>query len=166
MALSMADQVEEKFSGLCLFHSTPYPDSDERKSNRNRVIEFVTKNGVEPFVDTFVPGLFYNKTHPAIPAVYEIARKTSKETLLAYISAMRDRPSSVEFLRKMQKPVLTLAGEKDSIVGVDTTLEFGRFAIKSAVHILNETGHMGMLEQPEIASRILADFISVSNRPL
>jgi pimeloyl-ACP methyl ester carboxylesterase len=164
LALSMAEQAQQKISGLCLFHSTPYPDNDEKKSNRNRVIEFVRKNGVDPFVDTFVPGLFNDKKHPAIPGVYKIARKTSQETLLAYSSAMRDRPSSIEFLRKIEKPVLTLAGQKDSIVMAETALEYGRLAKRSAVHILENTGHMGMLERPEEATRILSDFISVSNR--
>ena len=43
VALSMAKQAQQKISGLCLFHSTPYPDNDDRKSNRNRVVEFVKK---------------------------------------------------------------------------------------------------------------------------
>ena len=159
VALSMAGQSQQKISGLCLFHSTPYPDNDDRKSNRNRVIEFVKKNGVDLFIDTYVPGLFYNKKHPAIPQVYKIARKTSEKTLLAYTSAMRDRPSSIDFLKEFEKPLLIIAGDNDSIISVDTTLEFSRIAKASEVHILENAGHMGMLERPDEARRILSDFI-------
>src|SRR5579859_274110 len=75
VALAMAQLEQEKISGICLFHSTPYPDSEERKSNRNRVMEFVKVNGVGPFVDTFVPGLFLDKKHPSIPYVDRMAQK-------------------------------------------------------------------------------------------
>jgi pimeloyl-ACP methyl ester carboxylesterase len=164
VALSIANQAQEKISGLCLFHSTPYPDSDERKSNRNKVIDFVRKYGVDPFVDTFVPGLFYNKDHPAMPGVFAMARKTQIETLLAYTSAMRDRPSSAEDLKKTKKPVLTIAGENDSLISLESALEFGSFAPHRAIHILKSAGHMGMLEEPEKASGILSDFISTMDR--
>ncbi len=161
VALSMAEQSQKKISGLCLFHSTPYPDSDDRKSNRNRVIEFVKKNGVNPFIDTYVPGLFYDKKHPAMQGVYKIARKTSERTLLAYTSAMRDRPSSIGFLKKFEGSVLTIAGDNDSIVSRETAIEFGHFAKTSEVHILENAGHMGMFEQTEEAGKILSDFISI-----
>lgn len=159
-SLAMAKQAQEKISGLCLFHSTPYPDNDDRKSNRNRVIEFVKKNGVDPFIDTYVPGLFYDKKHSAIPGVYKIARRTSEETLLAYTSAMRDRPSSIDFLKEFEKPLLTITGDNDSIISVESVREFGHLAKTSWVHILENTGHMGMFEQPVKALSLLSDFMS------
>jgi len=166
VALSIAEQAQNKISGLCLFHSTPYPDNDDRKSNRNRVIEFVKKNGADPFIDTYVPGLFYDKKHPAIPGVYKIARETAEKTLLAYTAAMRDRPSSIDFLKKIEKPVLTIAGDKDNIISVETSLGFGRLAKISTVQVLENTGHMAMFEQPELAERILSDFIVESSMVL
>jgi pimeloyl-ACP methyl ester carboxylesterase len=160
VALSMAEQAQKKISGLCLFHSTPYPDNDDRKSNRNRVIEFVKKNGINPFIDTYVPGLFFDKKHPAIPNVYKIARRTSEKTLLAYTLAMRDRLSSIDFLKEFEKPLLTITGDNDSIISVESVREFGHLAKTSWVHILENTGHMGMFEAPDKALRILSDFIS------
>ena len=96
--------------------------------------------------------------------VFKIARKTPKETLLAYTSAMRDRPSSVEVLKNIEKPVLTIAGDNDSIISLESAREFGHFATNNATHILKNTGHMGMLEEPEIATSILSEFISVTGR--
>ena len=166
VALSMAEQAQNNISGLCLFHSTPHQDNDDRKSNRNRVIEFVKKNGVDPFVDTYVPGLFNDKKHQAIGGVYKIARKTTEKTLLAYTSAMRDRPSSIDFLQEFKKPVLTIAGDKDNIISVETSLGFGHLAKIGTVQVLENTGHMAMFEQPELAERILSDFITKSSRVL
>jgi pimeloyl-ACP methyl ester carboxylesterase len=159
VGLAMAKVAQQMVSGLCLFHSTPYPDTEEKKSNRNRVMEFVNKNGVDPFVDTFVPGLFFNKKHLSIPIVDKIARGTSRETLLAYTEAMRDRPSSIELLKTFEKPMLVLAGKNDTIVPVESVLDFGHLARKSEIEILNDTGHMAMFEQPEKARNIISDFL-------
>jgi pimeloyl-ACP methyl ester carboxylesterase len=162
IALSMAQQAQAKMAGMCLFHSTPYPDDDDRKSNRTRVIEFVKKNGVDPFIDTYVPALFYDKKHPAIPIVDRIARKTSESTLVAYACAMRDRPSSIDLVKEFEKPLLTITGDNDNIISTKAALEFGRLAKISRIEILEKTGHMGMLEQPLEAYAILSDFISKS----
>ena len=160
ITLSMAQQAQQKIAGLCLFHSTPFPDNDDRKSNRNRIIEFVKRNGVDPFIDTYVPGLFYDKKHPAMPKVDQIARKTSERTLIAYTCAMRDRPSSIDFVREFEEPLLTITGDNDNIISTETALEFGRLAKISRMEILEKTGHMGMFERPVVAREILSDFIS------
>jgi pimeloyl-ACP methyl ester carboxylesterase len=159
VTLAMASHYSDKLAAIGLFHSTPYQDNEERKSNRNRVIRFVTVNGVASFVDTFVPGLFFNKKHPSIPRVYEIALKTPKETLLGYTTAMRDRCSFVDVLKDFDKPMLVLAGEKDTIIPVESVSEFGHLARNSTVHILKDTAHMAMFEAPEIAEAIIADFV-------
>ena len=159
VALAMANLNPIKIGGLVLFHSTPHPDSEERKSNRSRVSDFVKKNGVAPFVDTYVPGLFFDKSHPAIHLVDKMARSTSMETLLAYTSAMRERPSSIDFLTNSDMPVLVLAGEMDSIIPVESALEFGRLPKKNAVCILKNTAHMGMYEKPQEAEAALAQFL-------
>jgi pimeloyl-ACP methyl ester carboxylesterase len=160
ITLAMIGLAPEKIGGLCLFHSTPYPDSEEKKTNRNRVIEFVKANGVGPFVDTFVPGLFFDKKHPAVPIVDKIARETSPETLLAYTAAMRDRPSSDDFLRVFENPVLIIAGDKDTIIPVESVHEYGRLAKQGVVQVLIDTGHMAMFEQPQRVRKILNSFLS------
>ncbi len=43
---------------LVLFHSSVFADSAERKANRDKFIDFVTKNGVEPFIQTLVTSLY------------------------------------------------------------------------------------------------------------
>jgi pimeloyl-ACP methyl ester carboxylesterase len=160
VALAMAGQGSNRIGGLGLFHSTPLPDGEQRKINRNKVMEFVKRNGVDPFVDTFVPGLFFDRNDPSIPEVDKIARKTSKEALLGYTTAMRDRPSTVPVLMAFEKPVLVLSGDNDSIIPIEQVGEFGHLAKKSMLRILKNTGHMAMFEQPEMANDILTDFIS------
>lgn len=160
VALAMCEQAPEKIGKLVLFHSTAYPDSDERKANRNKVIEFVKTHGTNPFIDTYVPGLFNDKNHSAIPVVDQIARTTKLNTLINYSQAMRDRPSRIDFLKLFQKPFLIVGGKWDQIIPSDISWELGRLGQKSYSVILAEAAHMGMFEQPVEAANALKEFLS------
>ena len=92
VALSLAERHASLIKGIGLFHSTSFADTEEKKENRNKAISFVKKNGVQPYIDTFVPGLFFDKKDPALPEVHRIASQTKAESLIGYLKAMRDRP--------------------------------------------------------------------------
>lgn len=158
VSLAMAKRNPEKFAGLALFQSTAYPDSEEKKANRNKVIDFVETHGTDPYIDTFVPGLFYDKKHPAIPMADLIARKTTKAALIAYAKAIRDRLSSIDFIKSYRKPLLILGGAQDTIIPSASLHEQGKLAPSASVHILNDTAHMAMYESPEKSRRIVENF--------
>jgi len=158
VTLAMAKKSPEKFAGIGLFQSTAYPDSDERKANRDKVIAFVKTHGTDPFIDTYVPGLFFDKNHRAIPETYRIARKTKLQTLVAYAAAMRDRPSSIDFKEYYDNPVLVLGGDKDVIIPPKIAQEHAHFFTDTEVSILKDVGHMAMFESPEEALKIVEKF--------
>lgn len=158
VALAMASLQEKSVTGIVLFHSTPTSDTPEKKENRNKVIDFVLENGVPPFVETFVPGLFANKNHPAIERVRKMALQTPQNTLLAYTAAMRDRPARLDFVKNFKKPGLLLGGAFDNIITPQSLVET---AEKTGMNLifLNECAHMGMLEDPKAASMELKKFL-------
>lgn len=144
--------------GLVLFHSTAKEDTAEKKVNRNRVYEFVQANGVAPFVDTFVPGLYYDQQHPSIPSVHRMALQTPQETILQYTLAMRDRPTRMPFLSTFQKPFLLLGGQHDPIITPASLEEICR-ETNGELALLPATAHMGMLEAPELAWSAIQSFV-------
>lgn len=146
VTLAMTHQSPEDVKGFCLFHSTAKADTEEKKANRNKVMAFVSKNGVAPYIDTFVPGLFFRKDDPAMTEVYKIANGTRQDTLLAYAEAMRDRPDRTDVLSTFQGPILLVAGEKDDIIPLDTLMPQAVMPADGHLTILSGTGHMGMYE--------------------
>lgn len=165
VALAIAEARPDLLEGLCLFHSTAHPDSDEKKLNRERVMDFVRKNGVQPFVETFVPGLFFQKIQGNIDVVYKIASKTSKDTVLSYSEAMRDRPNMTGVFNVLKKPVLFLAGEKDAIITISSLDLQSKLSNYAQLKVLNETGHMGMFEDTAGSIKILKDFARACFHP-
>ena len=159
IALAMTKQRADSVAGFSLFHSTAKPDTQEKKANRDKTIAFVNKNGVAPFIDTFVPGLFFNKEHRTMKDVYPIAHSTPRETLVNYAAAMRDRPNRREILDDFDRPVLIIAGEKDEIIPLDTLMDQAVQLRKGRLSILSDTGHMGMLESTNRSVEIVAQFV-------
>ncbi len=121
VALSLAERYESDVRGICLFHSTVFPDSEEKKENRNKVAKFVKDHGVLAYVDTFVPGLFMNKKGAGVAKTHRIASQTDQGTLTGYLIAMRDRPDRSEWWKKANTRKLVIAGKEDTIVPIATS---------------------------------------------
>jgi pimeloyl-ACP methyl ester carboxylesterase len=159
VALAIAKRRPELIAGLSLFHSTAYPDSEEKKINRNRTIEFVRKNGVVPFIETFVPSLFFKKDHPAKGIAHKIGVQTNSETLIRYTEAMRDREDRTNVLKTLSKPILILAGAKDSVIPLNSLEEQVTFLQKPIFKVLDQSAHMGFFEQPDLSFDAVQKFI-------
>ena len=163
IALAFARLYQENLRGLGLFHSSVFTDSVEKMEIRNKLIDFVKKNGVRLFIKTFVPSLFYDKNLPQISQIVERlkikAAKTQANSVIEYARAMRDRKSSVDLVRSIKIPVMFIIGEKDESVPLDKSLEQATLPYNSHILKLSETGHMGMYEKPDEAYSFIEKFL-------
>lgn len=160
VALEMVRQRPDLFSALGLFHSTAYPDSPEKKESRTKVIEFVEKNGASAFTSNFVTPLFGHPGHKDIETVKEIASQSSKDAVIGYTRAMRDRPDQTKTLKNFEKPTLYLGGDKDPGIPAAAMYEQAALSQRAEIHILRGVAHMGMYEKPDEAAAKIMGFLS------
>ena len=158
VALSLAERHPQKLTAIGLFHSTVFADSDEKKENRDKVARFVRDHGVRPYVETFVPGLFFDKSGPGVAETFRIAERTDQETLVAYLRAMRDRPDRSLWWEKSEIPKLVIAGKEDSIIPLKATREMCSHAPYLTLFELEKTAHMGFFEAKNESQSILTRF--------
>lgn len=162
VSLAFAEKYPAQVKGLGLFHSSALPDSEDKKKVRQNVIDFVEKNGVQPFIDNFVEPLFYHKRHPELQAsifsVQSIASQTPLKTVVEVTKAMRDRVDRTQVLRNALFPVLLAIGREDGAVPFETYIPQLTLASDTLVHIWTETAHMGMYERPEETRKLLRYF--------
>jgi pimeloyl-ACP methyl ester carboxylesterase len=159
VVMAMAEKKPQLFDGLGLIHSTAYADTEERRTSRNKVIAFVREHGVEPFIRSFIPPLFYDQKNPHLEGVVTLALRTSQPTLVAYTEAMRNRPDRSHVLKSFPRPVLFLGGKEDSIISATAMQALATIAESPYVAVLDSVGHMGMLENEEDTYRVISDFI-------
>jgi pimeloyl-ACP methyl ester carboxylesterase len=159
IALAFAEKYPDLLNGLGLFHSSAFADDNNKKETRNKSINFIRENGAYQYLKASVPNLFADKQHPAIETIIESGKSFAPEALIQYSAAMINRPDRTDLLRTFTKPVLFIIGEKDNAVPLSASLQQCHLPAISHVHILENAGHMGMLEETEGSKKILYTFL-------
>ena len=151
VSMAFAELYGNMLNGLCLFHSSALPDTEEKKENRNKTIDYVERHGVDNFINPFVEPLFYQENRSRlkkeIRLMKDIGKQTSKESVTGALAAMRDRPDRTAILEQVKCPVLFIFGKDDGAVPLDKALEQCHLPANSMVYFLAKTGHMGMFER-------------------
>jgi len=164
ISLAFAALYPERLHAFGLFHSTAYPDTEEKKTVRRKAITFIRANGVAPFIRQSTPNLFSPATREGRPQLVEstIAKYSgfSADALIAYYEAMIARPDRTAVLSQFTGPVFFAIGADDAIVPVEQALQQCHLPSIAHLHMVEGAGHMAMLETPEISNRILLDFIN------
>jgi pimeloyl-ACP methyl ester carboxylesterase len=160
VGLSMIQKRPDLFSGIGLFHSTAYADSTEKKESREKVLEFVAKNGAPAFTTNFIAPLFANPQHPGIETVKKIAVQSSGAAVVGYTMAMRDRQDQTKTLKNFKKPTLFLGGDKDPGIPPETISRQAANCQHPEIHILRDVAHMGMFEKPAEAAAKIKGFLN------
>ena len=166
ITLALVESYWNHVSAFGLFHSTAFPDTTEKKANRRKGIEFVKTHGPNEFLKTTTPNLFSPGTKENNPQLVsdflDNLPNISGEAIIAYYESMIDRPDRTSILINTKNPVLFVAGRHDNAIPFDDVLKQCHLPEKSYFHIFENSGHMGMLEQHEYATRILDEFIQQS----
>jgi pimeloyl-ACP methyl ester carboxylesterase len=164
ISLAFAEKYPERLKGLGLFHSTAYPDTEEKKTARRKSIEFIQKNGSAPFIRQSTPNLFAPETrkdHPElIDEMIDRYSNFSPDSLAYYYEAMIRRPDRTAILEHSKNPVLFVIGSHDQAVPPQQALQQSHIPALSHIHILNHSGHAGMLEEPGQSYRILQSYLN------
>lgn len=164
ITLAFADKYPQYLDAFGLFHSSAYADSDEKRTTRKKGIDFVRQHGAFEFFKTATPNLFSPITKQKNPSLVdsfiESLRNFSSEAVILYYEAMMQRPDRTEILKKTDLPVLFVIGEHDNAVPPQDSLQQSHLPRTSFIHVLKDSGHMGMLEEAEKSGLILKEFIT------
>ena len=164
IALAFAEKYTGMLSGLGLFHSTAFADSEEKIKTRKKGIQFIKDNGAFLFLKNMIPGLYSEKSKNTyskeVDEHLETAKSLSNEALIAYYESMILRPDRTNILKTSNVPILFIAGKDDAAVPLQDILTQSHLAEVSFIYILEHSGHMGMVEEREKANEILVTFIA------
>ena len=162
VALAFAERYPEQVAGLVLFHSTALPDTDEKKVNRDKNMDFVRRHGVEKFMESFIRPLFAPANREQMQEqrefLEEIGRSTPETTVLGALEAMRNRPNHTPVLKEAAFPVLFIGGQDDVAVPVESLLPQLALPPESYALLLSGVGHLGYFEEPELTRRAVVNF--------
>lgn len=163
ITLALVESYWNHVNTFGLFHSSAFADTEEKKETRKKGIEFIKQHGAFEFLKTATPNLFSPNSKSQIPnSINEFINSLanfSSVSLIAYYNAMMKRPDRTNVLKDSKNPVLFVAGEHDNAIPLNDILKQCHLPEKSYFHALKKSGHMGMMEEPGNANRILEEFL-------
>jgi pimeloyl-ACP methyl ester carboxylesterase len=163
ISLEILRKHHDYVKGIGLFNSSAFEDSLDKKENRNQLIEFIHRHGVEPFLKTFVPSLFYPKTaekhKKTIASIREEGLSIKQESVIKYAVAMRDRGDSVDLLKLYHERILLIAGEFDQNIPLPKSKEMAKILDNENSYIIPNSAHMSLFEQRELCYEAIGNFV-------
>lgn len=163
ISLALTKTYPQSVLAFGLINSTSFADSDEKKANRLKTIDFINKHGAAFFLQSFVPNLFTpeNQTKHAkdVLRVLEMGNNLSDSILTSYMRAMGNRPD-LSGLLSAQQNILLVAGLLDPHFSYkDIMLEIGLLKQFKNGHLFENVAHMSMIEAEKQLEIIIADFL-------
>lgn len=169
VTLAYVDKYPETLTGFSMFHSSAFADSDEKKETRKKGINFIKEHGAIGFLRTTIPNLYAPVTKKEKPGMIEQHINDSAvftpEALITYYESMMDRRDRTAILRSAKCPVLFVFGRHDTAVPLEDGLKQSHLPDVSYVHIIENAGHMGMVEDAEETNQILKKYFADLKTP-
>ncbi|KEZ52918.1 MULTISPECIES: alpha/beta fold hydrolase [Metabacillus] len=166
IALAFAEKYPHMLHSYGLLHSTALPDDENGKAGREKGIARIEQEGMKGFINDLVPKLFAEENmdsfHAEMETVRQIGYKTPETGAAGALHAMKNRPDRQKVLHNEDLPVLLIAGKKDQIVPTEKTFLHRGDHITEV--LLENSGHMGMLEEPDKVSEALLTFIKKNGK--
>jgi len=163
--LAFARKFPKLLKGLGIFHSHPFADSEDKKENRYKGIDFIKRQGHQLFVKQLIPKLFApgfeGSNRFLVDKLIHLASKYEPEGIINAQAAMAERPDQADVLKNIEVPVLFIIGEKDNAVTMEQSMAQTSLPDIASVHVLEKVGHMGMFEARKQTQRMVRQFVEL-----
>ena len=163
VALAFCERHPEMLDGVVLLSSTPNADTPEKAENRRREIALV-KAGKKDTLARVAPEAGFAEDNRArmkdyIEDLVEQVAVTEDEGIVALLNGMIARRDQNEMLRTSKVPQLFILGRKDGYIPPEAAEKMVAEHPQAQVVWLENSGHMGFLEEPEAAAQAILDFV-------
>jgi len=163
ITLAFAEKYTASLKAFGLFHSTAFADNEEKKETRRKGIKFIQQHGSYEFFKTSTPNLFAPATkeerNHLVTEQIEAVRNANGAALVSYYRSMMMRPDRTAVLKNSQVPVLFVMGKFDKAAPLEDVLKQCHLPQLSYIELLQNSGHMGMVEETERSNKLLSEFV-------
>ena len=161
VCLAIARIAPQRLRGLILLDTKETADTDEARKGRYASIEKVKKEGVQPVVDSMLPKMLTAAApRETRDRVREIMSSSSREGVIAALTAMASRPDSSGVLPHIAVPALVIVGEQDTITPPADAERMSRAIPKAKLVRVREAAHLANYEQAAEVNRACGAFLA------
>jgi pimeloyl-ACP methyl ester carboxylesterase len=163
VTLAFLELYPELLKGYCLFHSHPFADSPEVVQKREKDIKIVRSGKKYLIYPVSIPTMFAAenliKFREAVQRSKDIASTIRDECIIAVLNGLILRPSRLSVMEAGKVPCLWILGKKDIYISCETIPKKVKLPGNAKLQLLENSGHMGFVEEEYLSVKIMEDFI-------
>lgn len=168
VAMAYASRFPDKLKSLVLMHSPVTSADDNSIRLREREGNLIRRGKKDLLLQVSVPSNF-SPYHVVLMAdQVSMVRRASElvpvEGALRSIYAINHRANSLPVLQKMKFPILIIVGKSDMVYDPTEQIETMATIPSAELCVLENSGHMGFMEEERVVIERLESFLSYFDR--
>jgi pimeloyl-ACP methyl ester carboxylesterase len=163
VALAFLELYPGMLKGYCLFHSHPFadrPETIEKREKEIKVVRAAKKYLLYPEnISQMYAKVNLDKFREELQRSKDIASTIRDEGIIAVLNGMMNRPSRLNFMEAGKVPCLWILGRMDNYISCEEVQTKVNLPANANVVILENSGHMGFIEEEDLSVKIITDFV-------
>ena len=164
VALALARRHAARLRALVLADTRAEADDAAGRANRDKLIEFASKNPSLAVIDQMLPKMVCAETREKRPEVVEAIRHFASMQapagIVGALQALRDRPDATPCLAQIAVPTLVIVGREDVLTPLPAAETLTAGIPGARLVILERAGHLSNMEQPEGFAETVRAFLA------
>lgn len=168
VALEIARLAPERVQRLALLDSgvDPLPAGsagDAERAKRMALVQTAHDHGMRRMGQEWARGMVHPAQidTPLFDAILQMIERKTPAVFSAQIAALLARPDAAGVLARLACPVLLACGRQDAWSPLSRHEAMQQLCAGSRLVVVEDSGHMSPMEQPQAVSRALAEWLAV-----
>lgn len=161
VALEVLRQAPHRVTRLALIDSGARADSPEQTFNRKAAIADCQAGRYAAAIENMLPVLLHptQLTTPLADQVRAMAARIGSDCFVRRLLALMSRTDARDLLRAAKIPVRIICGREDRLTPLVRSQEIAEFTPGARLSIVEDCGHMPLLERPQAATALMRDWM-------
>ncbi len=160
IACELMAMRKENIRAISLVNSTPFADSDEKKTNRDHGVKFIQEHGKKKYLHALIPKLYIaNTPREVLESHIMKAEKIKDQVLINQLQAMRDRCDLTVELKSTKIPKQFVLGKNDPLIDFRILIKNFEDCTNFYLNLDNVSGHMPYRENPTFFKDAISEFL-------
>lgn len=163
VSLAFARRHPQRLRGLILADTRAEADGAEARTNRDKMIALVEKEGPGAVIEQMLPKLVapatLSRRADVVTALRRMGQAQTTAGVANAVRALRDRPDSTPGLRDIRVPTLVIVGEEDGITPPSAAAALTAGIAGARQVVIPHAGHMSNMEQPAAFNEAVREFL-------
>jgi pimeloyl-ACP methyl ester carboxylesterase len=166
VALEMWRQAAARIIKLALLNTNPHPPSPETRERQQRFVGMAHLGEFRSITTDFLKDAMLHPDHRRDlrlrEAVLDMAESIGIQGFVNMVKAQLNRPDSTPDLPNITCPTLVLTGREDTVIPLPVHVAMAGALPNSRMVIVEQCGHLSTMEQPEIVTHALREWLTDS----